>query len=432
MINAVWNWRPIGELFEIGSGKTMSAKARDGADQTPFLRTSNVFWDEIDLTKVDEMAMTPRDIQEKSLRAGDLLVCEGGDIGRSAVWSGQVETMSFQNHLHRLRPIGDDVDPDFYVYFLQAAFTQLGIFEGAGNKTTIPNLSRNRLAALEVPQPPIAEQGGIKSALKYVRLAMVTNDRAIETAQDLKRATMRELFMRGLRGEAQKDSEIGPVPESWEVVEFGSVRRRLQYGTSVRCGTTPTPFPVLRIPNIGQGKVDPTDLKYAHFNERDAANHRLVNGDMIFIRTNGVLERLGSCAVFNGEPEGALFASYLIRAQPNTDALNPWFASHFFGSPAGTGIIAGRATPAADGKYNLNTGIIDALPIPLPPTLEEQQEITAILDAIDAKIDLHKRKKTVLEDLFRALLHKLMTGEIRVADLDLSALENASAGSEGA
>jgi len=71
----------------------------------------------------------------------------------------------------------------------------------------------------------------------------------------------------------------------------------------------------------------------------------------------------------------------------------------------------------------LNKKNLEPLLIPIPSTSEEQNEIAAIFDAIDAKIDLHKRKKAVLEELFRALLHKLMTGEIRVADLDLSALE---------
>ncbi|MEQ1726094.1 MAG: restriction endonuclease subunit S [Sphingopyxis sp.] len=418
-----WPSTTIGEIFDIGSGKTMSSKVRADAELTPFLRTSNVFWDRIDLSKVDEMPMLLWEREEKSLLPGDLLVCEGGEIGRAAVWEGQAESISFQNHLHRLRRKNDDIDPGFYAYFLQSAFTQLGIYEGAGNKTTIPNLSRSNLAALDVPKPDFDEQRDIRLVLKRVRAAMEKADDGIHVADELKRAAMRELFARGVRGEAQKDSEIGPVPESWNVVEFGSVRRRLQYGTSVRCDTKPTPFPVLRIPNIGQGKVDANDLKYAHFNEKDAENHRLEKGDMIFIRTNGVIERLGCCAVFEGQPEGALFASYLIRAQPDLEALNPGFAAHYFGSPVGTRIIAGRATPAADGKYNLNTGIIDSLPIPLPPTLEEQQEVAEILDAIDAKIELHKRKRAVLEELFRGLLHKLMTGEIRVAELDLSALE---------
>src|SRR5690348_11819636 len=132
MTNESWTYRPLGELFDIGAGKTMSAAARDGAHKTPFLRTSNVFWDEIDLSTVDEMAIAPHELEGKLLQPGDLLVGEGGDIGRAAVWNGEVKTMSFQNHLHRLRKLVDDVDPRFYVYFLQAAFTQLGIFEGAG------------------------------------------------------------------------------------------------------------------------------------------------------------------------------------------------------------------------------------------------------------------------------------------------------------
>lgn len=424
MINEGWPLRPLGELFEIGAGKTMSSAARDGAEKTPFLRTSNVLWDEIDLTKVDKMAIPPRELSGKLLRPGDLLVCEGGEIGRAAIWNGEQDVMSFQNHLHRLRPLADDVDPRFYVYFLQCGFTQLGIFEGAGNKTTIPNLSRNRLAALDVPHPEIHEQRDIVRALARVRDAMKLHDRSTILAQDLKRAAMRALFTKGLRGEAQKETEIGPIPETWDVVEFAEVRERLQYGTSTRCTYDPTEFPVLRIPNIEPGRVNASDIKFGTLRKDEAQRYLLKNGDLIFIRTNGVIERLGACAVFAGEPEGALFASYLIRAQLKLDRVDPYFAAHFYGSELGTSIVAGRATPAADGKYNLNTGTIDSLPLPLPPTVDEQREIVAVLDAIDRKIDLHRRKRAVLDELFKALLHKLMTGEIRASNLDLSALSS--------
>ena len=195
----------------------MSAAARDGESKTPFLRTSNVLWDEIDLSTVDEMAIPALELAGKLLRPGDLLVCEGGDIGRAAVWNGEREIMSFQNHLHRLRPLTDDVEPRFYVYFLQSAFTQLGIFEGAGNKTTIPNLSRNRLAALEVPHPDLQEQRDVVAALSLVRRAIDVHAESARLAQDLKRVAMRTLFTRGLRGEAQKDTDVGPAPESWSV-----------------------------------------------------------------------------------------------------------------------------------------------------------------------------------------------------------------------
>ena len=416
-MNEAWTWRPLGEMFEIGAGKTMSAAARNGPDKTPFLRTSNVLWDEIDLSSVDEMAIPDREFPAKLLRRGDLLVCEGGEIGRAAIWNGEVETMSFQNHLHRLRPIVEEVEPRFYVYFLQSAFTQLGIFEGAGNKTTIPNLSRSRLAGLEVPQPPLGEQQAISTALYRVRDAMKAQDQSVAVTQDLKRAAMRRLFTCGLRGEAQKETEIGPVPESWEVVSFSSVRDRLQYGTSTRCTYEPSEYPVLRIPNVEPQRVNPADLKYCNLSDSDAARYQLENGDLLFIRTNGVLDRLGACAVYFGEPTNALFASYLIRAILKLDHILPSFASYFFSSDSGIGIVTGRATPASDGKYNLNTAAIDSFLLPLP-SLDEQQEVVSVLETIDRKIDLHRRKQAVLEELFKALLHKLMTGEIQVRELD--------------
>ncbi len=70
------------------------------------------------------------------------------------------------------------------------------------------------------------------------------------------------------------------------------------------------------------------------------------------------------------------------------------------------------------------------MPIPLPPTEEEQREIVAVLVAIDRKIDLHRKKRAVLEELFKALLHKLMTGEIRVDELDLSVLDRVESEAE--
>jgi type I restriction enzyme S subunit len=73
-------------------------------------------------------------------------------------------------------------------------------------------------------------------------------------------------------------------------------------------------------------------------------------------------------------------------------------------------------------KGALTCAFLRNMPVPLPPTLDEQQEIVAVLDALDRKLDLYRKKRSVLEDLFRALLHKLMAGEMRVSDLDLSTL----------
>lgn len=287
-----------------------------------------------------------------------------------------------------------------------------------------PRTSWSHIAAFQLPSYDLDAQQTIAALLWRVHDLIAACETSTGAAQALKQVSMRELFTRGLRGEPQKETDFGTIPESWRVTTFSEIREWLQYGTSIHCTLEPRRFPVLRIPNVEPGRVNACDLKYCDLSEEDAEKYMLESGDLLFIRTNGVLERLGSCAVYDGEPQKALFASYLIRARlkPGIDSR---YVAYFYGSERGTSLVAGRATPAADGKYNLNTGTIDSLPLPLPPTLEEQREIVAILDAIDRKIDLHQLKRAVLDDLFKALLHKLMTGEIAVDALDLSALDRA-------
>ena len=314
-----------------------------------------------------------------------------------------------------------NVDPRF----LAAAVHSPSFLEHAIAGTTgvqHPRTSWANTRDFQLPAFTLCEQQGIADLLWLVHEAISQSEALVEEAQVLKRAAMHTLFTRGLRGEARKETEIGPLPESWQLVNFATVRENLQYGTSIRCTYDVSERPVLRIPNIEPQRVTADDLKYCTLTGNDAAKYQLEDGDLVFIRTNGVLDRLGSCAVYNGYPAKALFASYLIRARVKPDYVVPHFAASFFGSEMGTSIVAGRAISASDGKFNLNTAAIDSLLLPLPPTLSEQREIVAVLDVIDCKIALHRRKRAVLEELFKALLHKLMTGEIRVEELDISVL----------
>lgn len=418
MTNTKWQWRPLGDLFDIGAGKTMSEAARAGADKVPFLRTSNVFWDQIDLSEVDEMAMSPSELEGKSLKRGDLLVCEGGEIGRAAVWDGQIALMSFQNHLHRLRPRRPDVDPQFYVYFLQSAFTQLGIFEGAGNKTTIPNLSRNRLAALDVPLPPFAEQRGAADALRAVRAAVALQAMAMATATELKRAAMRDLFSRGLNSEEQKETEIGVMPMSWDVVSLGSLGRVGNGSTPKK--TVPSYWEGGTYPWLTSAKVYDREIVAAdQFVTQDALREchlpRIAPG-AVLIAITGQGKTLGNCAVLRTEATVSQHIAYLAT---DTSRADPSFIRGYLETQYES--LRQVASGGGSTKGALTCAFLRELPLPLP-SLEEQREIVAILDALDKKIALHQRKREVLEELFRSLLYKLMTGEIGVSQMDLAAL----------
>ncbi|WP_420869368.1 restriction endonuclease subunit S [Cupriavidus gilardii] len=411
----------MGELFDIGAGKTMSAAARAGADKVPFLRTSNVLWDEIDLTQVDEMSISSTELVDKSLKDGDLLVCEGGEIGRAAVWDGRVPVMSFQNHLHRLRPIQDDVDARFYVYFLQSAFTQLGIFEGAGNKTTIPNLSRNRLAALDVPHPPKPEQQSVAQALAKVREAIAVHDKATSTALELKHAVMNDLFTRGLRGEPHKETEIGPMPESW------SPRTILEL-CEIWSGGTPRKS-VAEYWNGDIPWVSGKDLKRPAL--EDAIDHVSAAGVEAGSRLapeGAVLLLVRGMGLAKDLPVAVINRPMAFNQDVKALVSRRQYSGQFLRSAiyVGKERLLSQIVPSAHGTMTLNLNDVETFKVACPSDPDEAKDIVTILHTLDRKIDLHRKKREVLEELFESLLHKLMTGEIAVSDLDLSALSPAS------
>lgn len=384
---------------------------------TPFLRTSNVLWDEIDLERVDQMSISDEELRDKSLEAGDLLVCEGGEIGRAAIWGGGPKPMSFQNHIHRLRARNVDVHPHFYVYFLQSAFTQLGIFEGAGNKTTIPNLSSGRLKALEVPCPPISEQIAIATVLRHVRKANRLNACQLSLARELKQATMKRTFTRGLREEDLKETEIGAIPESWDI-------RALPELCDIYSGGTPTKsneaFWGGDIPWVS-GK----DLKRPAL--RDAKDHitraglengsRLAPADtvLILVRGMGLAKDLPVCVI-----DRPMAFNQDIKALIGKEGYSGrYLRSAIY---AGKERLLSRLATSAHGTKTLNLHDLEGFLVPIPPTTTEADEITELIDALDRKIDIHRRKSEVLDELFKSLLHKLMTGDISIHDLDLSDL----------
>ena len=369
------------------------------------------------MSSVDEMSIPDHEVPAKLLQQGDMLVCEGGEIGRAAIWNGEIETMSFQNHLHRLRPIDGQVEPRFYVYFLQAAFTLLGIFEGAGNKTTIPNLSRGRLAALHIPKPMISEQQAISALLSRVRDAVRVQDQGNIVGRELKCTAMQMLFTRGLRGEPQKETELGTMPEGWELRPIGEFAHQMQYGLSMR-GAESGRYPILRMNCQQDGKVLLRDLQFVNIDCETAKTYRVKPNDLLFNRTNSY-ELVGRTAIVE-EATDAVFASYLVRVSVDENRLCPRFLNHFFNWDAAQSELKKLASRGVS-QANISAGKLREFSVPVP-SLDEQQEIVAILDAIDRKINLHRRKRTVLEELFKALLHKLMTGEIRVGELDLTEL----------
>jgi type I restriction enzyme S subunit len=220
---ANWRVQRFDSLFAVQQGKQVSKKNRVGENQRPFLRTKNVFWGQLELSGLDEMHFTEAEEKRLALEPGDLLVCEGGDIGRTAVWRGELARCYYQNHLHRARLRNGTADSQFVLYWLWYAFEVGNVYFGRGNVTTIPNLSQSKLCELPLPVPDRSEQQKIAAVLGLVQRAIEQQERLIVLTMELKMALLHKLFTEGLRGESQKQTEIGPVPESWEVKRLEEV-----------------------------------------------------------------------------------------------------------------------------------------------------------------------------------------------------------------
>jgi type I restriction enzyme S subunit len=386
-----WSPSRVGAEFDIQQGKAVSAKWRTGRNERPFLRTRNVLWDDLDLSDLDRMEFGDTEASRLALVDGDLLTCEGGDIGRTAMWCDGTSECLYQNHLHRLRRRSERINPRFALHWLRAAFTVLDLYGGAGNKTTIPNLSAARLRDLPMPVPHRTTQDDIAAVL--------------DTARDAIQA--QALIVRGyekLRTEVIAER----LADQSESVALSECVEEMRYGTSVRCEPQGAGLPVLRIPNVVKEEIDLRDLKFADLSSADRSRYGMRSGDLLFVRTNGSREYIGRCAVYEDRPTPAAFASYLIRVRLRAGTFNPKYVRTYLSS-AGREQILMRATPAADGKFNLDTGALRALEIPLVDEIE-QAVIADMADEFTARIGAGRAHLLYLEELYEALLADLMTG----------------------
>ena len=147
-----WSWCRLGTIFQHNTGKALNRADQKGKLLT-YITTSNLYWDSFELDNLRQMCFTDDEIIKCTVQKGDLLVCEGGDIGRAAIWPFE-EPVRIQNHIHRLRPYSAIATRFFY--YTIAHFKDSGVIGGKG--IGIQGLSSGALHKLLLPVPPMAEQ----------------------------------------------------------------------------------------------------------------------------------------------------------------------------------------------------------------------------------------------------------------------------------
>ena len=223
-----WAWCNLGLLFNHNTGKALNSANSDGKFLT-YITTSNVYWDKFELKNLKTMPFTENEIDKFTVTKGDLLVCEGGDIGRSAIWNFD-EEIRIQNHLHRLRPYGR-IYTKFY-YYIMYLYKANGRINGNG--IGLQGLSSNALHKIIVPVPPIEEQkrivNNITSVLSLLE-QIESQKQSLSSQIDNIKSKILDLAIRGKLVPQDPNDEPASVllerirAEKEELIKQGEIKR---------------------------------------------------------------------------------------------------------------------------------------------------------------------------------------------------------------
>lgn len=397
-----WSDRQVKDLGEIVTGRTPSTKRKDfyggeynlispaDLDNGKYIRTAHKR-----LTKLgfEQFRALPKDT---------VLVGCIGNVGKlGMVGNDQSATNQQINALI----CNAESDPEFVYYCFHENRDKL---EKRAVKTTVPILNKTNFGSFVLSVPPLPEQKKIAHILSTVQRAMEAQERIIQTTTELKKALMHKLFTEGLRNEPQKQTEIGPVPESWEVVQIKAT------GTVVT-GTTPSTknaefyggdYDLISPADLDNGKY----VRSAHKTLTKAGFEkcRTVPCDSVLVGCIGNVGKLGmvadDCSTTN--------------QQINSIIPNSEFSPHFLYYALQ---LCRPRLEHASAKVTLpilNKSNFESFQIAAPKR-KAQEGITGYLGILDQKLENAGQKTAQLQDLFRTLLHELMTAKTRVDQTDI-------------
>jgi type I restriction enzyme S subunit len=333
---------------------------------------------------------------------GDILFARRGEIGRHGLVTEAEYGWLCGTGCFLVRILRKDVDNQFLSYFFSTRDTVEWLNRHAAG-VVMPNLNNTVLHSLPIRMPALPEQQKIAAVLGLVQRAIEQQERLIVLTAELKKALLHKLFTEGLRGEPQKQTEIGPVPESWEIRKLGDVfecldGRRIPVRQSDR---VPGPYPYYG----ASGVVD-------HVSEF------IFDGTYLLVAEDGEnLESRKLPIAFIAE--GKFWVNnhaHVLKTRTGSMKFFEQFISHINIKD----YLSGTTRP------KLNKALMTSIRLPFPKE-DEQAEIADVLEMTERKRSSHVRRVVALRGLFRTLLHHLMTAQIRVDNLDLpelSALKN--------
>ena len=418
-IPAAWSWVRIGDIFYHNTGKALNSSNTEG-NTYEYITTSNVYWDRFELNELKTMLFTESEIEKCTVKKGDLLVCEGGDIGRAAIWDYD-EEIKIQNHIHRLRPYVEICVRFYYYVFLY--YKKIGRINGKG--IGLQGLSTNVLHELIVPLPPrgiqwkiaekideifeqleiidelqrnyVADIKALKNKLFDVAVQGKLSEQLLEdgTAEELytkiqieKTALMQEgkIKKEKVLPEITEDEVPFDIPLNWKWVRLGDISAKISSGNTPAGGNKSNVYvekgySFFREQNIYNDGIHEEGLVYITEELlKTRVNSTVLPMDILLNITGG---SIGRCALITDDfTKGSINQHILIirmidprlRFYIHTCICSPFIQKYIKGNTVGD-------------KDGFSAGRCKNMLIPLPP-LEEQRRIVSKLNEILAFVTM--------------------------------------------
>ena len=324
--------------------------------------------------------------------------------GKSAVAQGLSNGLGFGSTEFHVIRTGSRVLPKWLWYFVrQRSVVEEAQrhFRGSAGQQRVP---ADFLKQLRIPVPDVTEQRRIvrriDESMELIAEIRTLSDQAALEAVALLPSSLASTF--------------AELKAKYSSTTLGSCLVESRYGTSRRCDASVAGVPVLRIPNVAQGEISFSELKYCKINGKELERLRLKTDDILVVRTNGSSNLVGRCAVYVEGSRPFAFASYLIRLRVDPDALDPHFLSLFFTSTLGRDAIA-KIRRTSAGQYNVNSENLRGIELPLPPPPVQRKVTEQLIEqrnVIRAIASRHVARSNDADLLMNAVLRKAFAGEL--------------------
>lgn len=319
---------------------------------------------------------------------------------------------------YRVYCVSDQLDLEYLRNLIRSPSMIRRYQDGArGTNVRRNRITRDDFLAIPFERPPLPDQKKIAAILSSVDEVIAKTEAVIAQLQIVKKAMMEQLLTKGMPGRHTrfKQTEIGEIPEEWEVVELGSLLNGIDAGWSPLCDTRSAldgEWGVLKVSAVTWGTFDPSENKKLPDDQIPRPEIVVCEGDVLLSRAN-TPELVGRCVFVEAAPPRLMLSDKLLRLRFDRTNAEPRFVNFLLSAPTWRELIQDASTGSSSSMKNISQGKLRSLPIPKPP-LNEQVSIADMISSQNAVIREEESVLRWLLTLKSALSSSLLSGELRV------------------